>query len=115
MLNPNYEFLSLFFRSSKSKEVVEEYRKKVQCVPPDLLRRAFMQLSSSPEAFLVLRGHFVSTLAALSMCQYVLGIGDRHLSNFMLDMESGGVIGIDFGHNFGTATQVRIWFSNSAL
>ncbi len=83
-----------------------QYRKKVQCVPRDLLRRAFMQLASSPEAFLVLRSHFVSTLATLSMCQYVLGIGDRHLSNFMVDMESGGVIGIDFGHNFGTATQV---------
>jgi DNA-dependent protein kinase catalytic subunit len=41
------------------------------------------------------------------MCQYVLGIGDRHLSNFMVDLESGGIVGIDFGHNFGTATQVR--------
>ena len=40
------------------------------------------------------------------MCQYVIGIGDRHLSNFMVDLESGGIIGIDFGHNFGTATQV---------
>lgn len=41
------------------------------------------------------------------MCQYMLGIGDRHLSNFMVDMESGGIVGIDFGHNFGTATQVE--------
>ncbi len=65
-----------------------------------------MQLSATPEAFLTLRSHFVQTLACVSMCQYVLGIGDRHLSNFMVDMESGGVVGIDFGHNFGTATQV---------
>ena len=65
-----------------------------------------MQLASSPEAFLTLRSHFIQTLATMSMCQYVLGIGDRHLSNFMLDMESGGMIGIDFGHAFGTATQV---------
>ena len=67
-----------------------------------------MQLASSPEAFLTLRSHFIQTLASMSMCQYVLGIGDRHLSNFMLDMESGGMIGIDFGHAFGTATQVHI-------
>lgn len=38
----------------------------------------------------------------------MLGIGDRHLSNFMVDMESGGIVGIDFGHNFGTATQVEV-------
>ena len=87
-------------------EVEKEYRRKVACVPWDLLRRAFMQLSSSPEAFLTLRSHFVQTLASMSMCQYVLGIGDRHLSNFMVDTESGGLIGIDFGHSFGTATQV---------
>ena len=43
------------------------------------------------------------------MCHYVLGIGDRHLSNFMVDLHSGGAIGIDFGHAFGTATQVSDW------
>lgn len=47
------------------------------------------------------------THATLSVCHYVLGIGDRHLSNFMIDLESGGAVGIDFGHAFGTATQVR--------
>ena len=83
-----------------------QYRKKVSYIPWDLLRRAFLRLSASPEAFLVLRSHCLCTLAALSMCQYVIGIGDRHLSNFMVDLESGGIIGIDFGHNFGTATQV---------
>lgn len=96
------------FRKASRTEVEKEFRKKVSCVPWDLLRRSFMDLSSSPEAFLTLRSHFVHTWASSSMCQYVLGIGDRHLSNYMVDMESGGVIGIDFGHAFGTATQVCI-------
>ena len=72
------------------------------------LRRAFVQLSSSPEAFLVLRSHFTKTYATLCVCQYILGIGDRHLSNFMIDLSTGGVVGIDFGHAFGTATQVSV-------
>lgn len=71
-----------------------------------IYRRAFTQLSVSPEAFLTLRGHFASSHACLCICQYILGIGDRHLSNFMVDMETGGMIGIDFGHAFGSATQV---------
>ena len=95
-------------RKAQRTEVEKEYRRKVTCIPWDLLRRAFMQLASSPEAFLTLRSHFIQTMASMSMCQYVLGIGDRHLSNFMVDMESGGIIGIDFGHAFGTATQVNV-------
>jgi len=71
-----------------------------------LYRRAFVQLSASPEAFLVLRSHFTKTYASLCICQYIVGIGDRHLSNFMIDLTTGGVVGIDFGHAFGTATQV---------
>lgn len=42
------------------------------------------------------------------MCaaHWFLGIGDRHLENSMVSLKNGEVIGIDFGHAFGTATQV---------
>lgn len=66
-----------------------------------------MQLSASPEAFLTLRAHFARSHAVLCICQYILGIGDRHLSNFLVSLETGGMVGIDFGHSFGSATQVR--------
>lgn len=63
-------------------------------------------MSTTPEAFLSLRSHFTSSHALLCISQWLLGIGDRHLSNFMINMETGGMIGIDFGHAFGSATQV---------
>ena len=100
--------LNAYIRKASRTEVEKEYRRKVSCVPWDLLRRSFMELSVSPEAFLTLRSHFIRTWSSCSMGQYVLGVGDRHLSNYMVDMESGGVIGIDFGHAFGTATQVQL-------
>lgn len=65
-----------------------------------------MQLASSPEAFLTLRANFVRSVGVASICQYLLGIGDRHLSNYMVDLGSGAIVAIDFGHAFGTATQV---------
>uniref|UniRef100_A0A8C7SL94 DNA-dependent protein kinase catalytic subunit n=1 Tax=Oncorhynchus mykiss TaxID=8022 RepID=A0A8C7SL94_ONCMY len=68
-------------------------------------RRAFVRMSTTPEAFLSLRSHFTSSHALLCISQWLLGIGDRHLSNFMINMETGGMIGIDFGHAFGSATQ----------
>lgn len=41
--------------------------------------------------------------AVASAVQYILGIGDRHLSNWMIDTKSGKAIGIDFGMAFGHA------------
>lgn len=61
----------------------------------------------------MLRSHFARTYGCLSICHYILGIGDRHLSNMMVDLQSGGVVGIDFGHAFGSATQVRKTFPMS--
>ena len=73
-------------------------------------RRAFQKMSTSPEAFHVLRCKFAITHALICICQYILGIGDRHLSNFMINLNTGEMVGIDFGHAFGSATQVKLIF-----
>lgn len=39
----------------------------------------------------------------MSMVGYVLGLGDRHPSNLMLDRESGKITHIDFGDCFEVA------------
>jgi DNA-dependent protein kinase catalytic subunit len=93
------------YKKANRTETEKEYKRMVGAVPWDLSRRTFMQLAASPEAFLMLRSHFIRTYSTLCICHYVLGIGDRHLSNFMVDLRSGGMVGIDFGHAFGTATQ----------
>uniref|UniRef100_A0A3Q3ESV4 DNA-dependent protein kinase catalytic subunit n=1 Tax=Kryptolebias marmoratus TaxID=37003 RepID=A0A3Q3ESV4_KRYMA len=90
---------------AKRAEAVNNFLKVQQQVPSDLLKRSFLKMCSSPEAFLSLRSHFISSHALLCVSHWVLGIGDRHLSNFMVNMETGGMIGIDFGHAFGSATQ----------
>ena len=45
-----------------------------------------MTLARSPEAYLSIRFHFARTLAAFSMGSYIVGNGDRHLENFLLDL-----------------------------
>ena len=69
--------------------------------------RAYRKLSCSSEAYFTLRSNFGTTHALISVCQYLLGIGDRHPSNFMIDLVTGCMVGIDFGHAFGSATTVR--------
>ncbi|XP_053322155.1 DNA-dependent protein kinase catalytic subunit [Spea bombifrons] len=89
----------------KRSATVTSFREREALVPGDLLRRAFVKMSATPEAFVALRSHFARSHALLCISHWILGIGDRHLSNFMINMETGGMVGIDFGHAFGTATQ----------
>ncbi len=46
--------------------------------------------------------------AAATACAYVLGIGDRHLENFLLDTKTGSVILIDFGAAFGAGLLLTV-------
>ncbi|KAI5104092.1 DNA-dependent protein kinase catalytic subunit [Silurus meridionalis] len=93
------------YKKASRRDTVNNFTRIEQSVPEDLLRRAFVKMSTTPEAFLSLRSHFASSHALLCISQWVLGIGDRHLFNFMINTETGGMIGIDFGHAFGSATQ----------
>ncbi|MBN3311515.1 PRKDC kinase, partial [Atractosteus spatula] len=93
------------YKKASRTETVANFQSIEQLVPQDLLRRAFISLSTTPESFLSLRNHFASTHALICVSHWILGIGDRHLSNFMVNTETGGMVGIDFGHAFGSATQ----------
>ena len=79
-----------------------------------------MRISSSKEAFLIIRKRFASSFATLSyvyffaydyykrVANYILGIGDRHLDNFVFIKNTGFVTGIDFGAAFGAALNLPI-------
>lgn len=102
---PDIAMYNVAYRKAKRSETVNNFQNVLQLVPRDLLKRAFLKMCNGPEAYLSLRSHFISSHALLCVSQWILGIGDRHLSNFMINMETGGMIGIDFGHAFGSATQ----------
>jgi DNA-dependent protein kinase catalytic subunit len=69
--------------------------------PVDLLRAALLRTAPSPEGFLAVRARCLRSLAAISVAGYVVGIGDRHLDNFLFDRSDGGLVPIDFGATFG--------------
>ena len=55
------------------------------------------------EEWLERRTNYTRSLAVMSMVGYILGLGDRHPSNLMLDQISGRVLHIDFGDCFEVA------------
>jgi FKBP12-rapamycin complex-associated protein len=49
------------------------------------------------------RTNFTASLAVTSMAGYLLGLGDRHMMNIMMDTRSGRLVHIDFGDCFEVA------------
>jgi phosphatidylinositol kinase/protein kinase (PI-3 family) len=56
--------------------------------------------SRNSEMWLDRRTNYTRSTAVMSMAGYVLGLGDRHPSNLMLDRYSGKLVHIDFGDCF---------------
>ncbi|KAI9896683.1 hypothetical protein N3K66_008855 [Trichothecium roseum] len=68
----------------------------------DLYRVLWLK-SKSSEAWLERRTNYTRSLGVMSMVGYILGLGDRHPSNLMLDRVTGKIIHIDFGDCFEVA------------
>lgn len=69
----------------------------------DLLKRSIDAMSEHVATVVQLRQRFAISYATLCSAHYILGIGDRHLNNLMMSTRTARIVGIDFGHAFGSA------------
>ncbi|XP_056641369.1 serine-protein kinase ATM isoform X1 [Diorhabda sublineata] len=60
----------------------------------------FESFFPQPAVWYERRRAFIHSVATTSMCGYILGIGDRHTSNILIDKTTAEVIHIDFGIAF---------------
>lgn len=93
---PDYDHLTLL-----QKVEVFEYALK-QTKGNDLAKLLWLK-SPSSEVWFDRRTNYTRSLAVMSMVGYILGLGDRHPSNLMLDRLSGKILHIDFGDCFEVA------------
>ncbi|KAJ2120198.1 hypothetical protein IW147_005269 [Coemansia sp. RSA 720] len=63
---------------------------------PSVLHEWFVRQFGSPCAWLAARTSFTRSAAVMSMVGHILGLGDRHCENILLDERSGGVLHVDF-------------------
>ncbi|EAX98404.1 PIKK family atypical protein kinase [Trichomonas vaginalis G3] len=66
----------------------------------DDLQQVLLLQSSNSSDWVTRRTQYAASLASTSMVGYVIGIGDRHLNNIMLDAKSGKLIHIDYSDCF---------------
>lgn len=65
----------------------------------DLAKMLWLK-SKTADAWVERRHNFTKSMAVMSMVGYILGLGDRHPSNLMVDRVTGRVVHIDFGDCF---------------
>ncbi|KAI6359908.1 hypothetical protein MCOR25_006898 [Pyricularia grisea] len=80
-------------------ERIRAYRKTTERFPP-VMRYFFMEHFPDPDEWFVRRLAYTRTTAAISMLGHVLGLGDRHGHNILLDSRTGEVVHIDLGIAF---------------
>ena len=83
---PDYEHLPLINK-------VEVFEHSLEQTAGDDLAKLLLLKSPSSEVWFDRRTNFTRSLAVMSMVGYVLGLGDRHPSNLLLDRNSGKQIG----------------------
>ncbi|KAK8899019.1 hypothetical protein M9Y10_001315 [Tritrichomonas musculus] len=73
------------------------------------LRDIFWLRSPNPETWLDRVDTYTKSTGLMSITGYVIGLGDRHPSNMMVQHASGRVIHIDFGDSFESAMKRNIF------
>ncbi|KAG0671444.1 phosphatidylinositol kinase- protein kinase tor1 [Maudiozyma exigua] len=93
---PDYDILTLL-------EKVEVFEYAMENTESKDLADVLWLKSRSSEFWLERRTTYTRSLAVMSIVGYILGLGDRHPSNLMLDRYTGKVVHIDFGDCFEAA------------
>lgn len=78
---------------------VKEFRKICEQFHP-VMRYFFLERFLDPDEWFEKRLAYTRTTAAISILGYVLGLGDRHCHNILLDEQTGEVVHIDLGVAF---------------
>ena len=81
---------------------------KVCAVLEPKLRFFFCEHFPSPAAHVLALRKFATSCAVASVVSFVLGIGDRHTENILLDQLTGEVVHIDFGIMFEQGKRLRV-------
>lgn len=78
---------------------ISTYRKVAEKFHP-VMRYFFLESFPDPDEWFVRRLAYTRATAAISMLGHVLGLGDRHGHNILLDSKTGEVVHIDLGVAF---------------
>ncbi|CAA7258548.1 unnamed protein product [Cyclocybe aegerita] len=78
------------------KACADLFESKILSVFKPVFHEWFIETFPEPTAWLASRLAYGRTAAVMSMVGFILGLGDRHCENILLDTNSGDVVHVDF-------------------
>ncbi|KAI0751060.1 hypothetical protein C8Q80DRAFT_1099585 [Daedaleopsis nitida] len=83
-------------KATPVKEVGEVFVREVLSLYPPVMHEWFAETFPEPSSWLSSRMSYSRTAAVMSMVGYILGLGDRHCENILLDTNCGDIVHVDF-------------------
>ncbi|OHS99531.1 hypothetical protein TRFO_34038 [Tritrichomonas foetus] len=96
--NTNIEFINL--NSLQRYEMFVEVSKK--CPANEIFEWMWIK-APSPHVWMTRNERYTISMALMSIVGYIIGLGDRHPSNIMIQRDTGNIVHIDFGESFESA------------
>ncbi|KAM8824507.1 serine/threonine-protein kinase SMG1 isoform 2-T2 [Synchiropus picturatus] len=90
---------------SVMKEVLKEL---MEATPSNLLAKELWCSCTTPSEWWRVTQSYARSTAVMSMVGYIIGLGDRHLDNVLIDMTSGEVVHIDYNVCFEKGKSLRV-------
>ncbi|KAI1319718.1 hypothetical protein EDD11_003412 [Mortierella claussenii] len=88
--------------------LLDLYHDMANDTPADLLERELWSSSPTPAEWWRKSVRFARSTAVMSMIGYVIGLGDRHLDNILIDFTTGDLVHIDYNVCFEKGKRLRI-------
>ncbi|KAG0072080.1 Serine/threonine-protein kinase smg1 [Linnemannia elongata] len=88
--------------------LLDLYHEMASETPADLLEREIWASSPTPAEWWQKSVRFARSTAVMSMIGYVIGLGDRHLDNILIDFTTGDLVHIDYNVCFEKGKRLRI-------
>ena len=76
--------------------------------PDNLLSQELWLESTSSQQWWNIVQNITRSFAVMSVIGYIIGLGDRHLDNVLIDLSSGQVVHIDYNISFEKGKNLRI-------
>ncbi|KAM0793140.1 hypothetical protein ACM66B_000616 [Microbotryomycetes sp. NB124-2] len=102
------------------KDIGNKFENVLKKYPP-VFHEWFLENFPEPSAWLRARLSYSRTAAVISMVGFVLGLGDRHCENILLDSTTGDTVHVDFnclfdrGRTFDVPEQVPFRLTNNII
>ncbi|OTB07470.1 hypothetical protein M426DRAFT_8837 [Hypoxylon sp. CI-4A] len=94
---PNYQHLAAMMKDAASSEKnIPIFTDRVLGMFPPVLPNWFIAQFPNPSAWFAARLRYTRSCAVMSMVGTILGLGDRHGENVLLEEGNGGVFHVDF-------------------